>query len=112
MATWHMVHAWYLLDWLCSVRNVDSPWHSMHRLFTELRVSSRGLFEPCGTWHAVQPSVFTGRWLKTNGPRFSVWHFRQIRSDCSPNCGSAAADCSSHAAHGMPCSLLSSPADG
>ena len=51
-------------------------WHSRQTKRTSCRVSMRGFADPCGSWHAVQPSRRTGACSKVNGPRLLPWQFR------------------------------------
>ena len=48
-------------------------WQSWHRKGGR-ELSMGEIVEPCGWWQMVQFSV-TGWWLKTKGPRFSMWHW-------------------------------------
>src|SRR5277367_6741167 len=84
IAVWHIVHAWYFCDWLWNVgvavgppASAEKAWHSRQSRFTCARISSRGFDEPCGEWHAAQPSTFTDSCSYTNGPALSVWHLKQ-----------------------------------
>jgi hypothetical protein len=47
-------------------------WHCWHRN-GGLSLSRLSLIEPCGLWQSAQFSC-TGWCVRTNGPRFSMWH--------------------------------------
>src|SRR6202050_1510911 len=77
--------------------------HSWQTRRTTCRVSIRALDEPCGWWHAMQPSSFTGACSYTNGPALSPWHFMQP--------GSLALTVCSMRGSNVPCGLWQSTHD-
>ena len=90
MSAWQIMHDWYCIAWLCAgpvgvpvvVKFGEVVWHCRQIVFTLARFSRRGFGPPCGTWQAVQPSVFTTACSYTKGPAISVWHFVQMMSSC------------------------------
>src|SRR6476646_10063523 len=81
-----MVQAWYFWAWLWNEGAAGAGvstvrvWHSRQSRFTLLRRNSLGLLEPCGVWHAMQPSVLMGACSQAKGPALSVWQLKQTMS--------------------------------
>src|ERR1700677_4387182 len=63
----------------CTVPAATGLWHWLHSTLMFGIFSIRAFCEPCGVWHPMHPSPFTGVCSYTNGPRISVWHLVQIR---------------------------------
>src|SRR5689334_3646625 len=83
MVGWHIVHAWYFCDWLCTGPigpAAGKLWHCRHSRFTWLTRSSRALVDPCGVWQLLQPSVLMGTCSYTYGPCLSAWHLKHTAS--------------------------------
>ena len=69
MQFWYLTCAWLWRLGACGDNSSVMPvWHSKHSCLTDARFSIFGLLDPCGMWHAVQPSNFAGACSKTNGP--------------------------------------------
>ncbi len=89
MSVWQAVHDWSWVSRSCATLTGapdeefrEGKWQSRQMVSILARFSTCGFGPPCGTWQAVQPSVFTTACSYTKGPAISVWHFVQMMSSC------------------------------